>query len=68
MTERIILVYKSMYGSTSKHAAWISQALDARLAQSKDVTPGNHIHNRYHDGWKYPDRKVEVPHDSGRHP
>ena len=40
MTERIIVVYKSMYGSTSKYAAWISQALDARLAQSKDVTPG----------------------------
>ena len=40
MNKRIIVVYKSIYGATSTYAAWISQALDARLAQSKEVTPG----------------------------
>ena len=39
MTKRIIVVYKSVYGSTSTYAAWISRALDARLARSKEVTP-----------------------------
>ena len=39
--QRIIVVYTSIYGSTKTYAEWIAEALDARLARVKEITPGN---------------------------
>ena len=41
MNERIIVVYKSMYGSTKTYAAWIAEALDALLVRTNEISSGN---------------------------
>ena len=34
-----IVIYKSKYGSTKKYAEWISEELDCRMAEAKEIKP-----------------------------